>query len=205
MIFSLPHRINWCSIPYKPVMVQFLSVLAPLCLPHTCLRLADPHSNLISVLHHRRAIQRHCLCIMPSSAVTIAPQPRRHLCITRSRAVTSLLPCATILQLVPHSPPRASLQPVGLSQRKTVPSLIPSVNASWVTTRGRARIRWLNLRRRRPMLRRRPTVLPLPPGPPTIRLLVESVRSRFESLELEPRSSRMSQSVRLPVGLFVYV
>jgi hypothetical protein len=78
-------------------------------------------------------------------------------------------------------------------------------DASWVVTRGRARILWLNLRRRRLMLRRRPTVLPRPPGPPIIRPLVEGVRSRFKSLEPGPRSSRVSQSFCLPIGLFVCV
>jgi hypothetical protein len=48
-------------------------------------------------------------------------------------------------------------------------------------------------------------VLPWPPGPPMIRPLVEDVRSRFVSLEPGRRSSRVSESVRLPVGRFMSV
>jgi hypothetical protein len=48
-------------------------------------------------------------------------------------------------------------------------------------------------------------MLPWLPGPPTIRPLVADVRSRFVSLELGPRSSRVSESVHLPVGRFVSV
>jgi hypothetical protein len=64
----------------------------------------------------------------------------------------------------------------------------------------------LNLRRRRrPALRRRPSVLPWPPGPPTIRPLVGGIGSRFVSLEPGQRSSRVSESVCLPIGHFVSV
>jgi hypothetical protein len=48
-------------------------------------------------------------------------------------------------------------------------------------------------------------VLPWPPGPPTIRPLVEDVRSRFVSLEPGRRSSRVSESVHLPIGHFMSV
>jgi hypothetical protein len=48
-------------------------------------------------------------------------------------------------------------------------------------------------------------VLPWLPGPPMNRPLVVDVRSRFVSLEPGPRSSRVSESVRLPVGRFVSV
>jgi hypothetical protein len=48
-------------------------------------------------------------------------------------------------------------------------------------------------------------VLPWPSGPPTIRPPVVDVSSRFMSLEPGPRSSRVSESVRLPVGRFVSV
>jgi hypothetical protein len=92
------------------------------------------------------------------------------------------------------------------------PSLHPPVRpiaqstVSWVTTRGRARSPWLNLqRRRRPALRRRLSVLPWPPRPPTIRPLVAGVGYRFASLEPGSRSSRVSESVHLPIGRFVNV
>jgi hypothetical protein len=42
-------------------------------------------------------------------------------------------------------------------------------------------------------------------APLTIRPLVEDVRSRFVSLEPGRRSSRVSESVRLPVGRFVSI
>jgi hypothetical protein len=48
-------------------------------------------------------------------------------------------------------------------------------------------------------------VLPWPPGPPTIRPPVTGVSSRFVSLELGPRSSRVSESVRLPVSHFMSI
>jgi hypothetical protein len=48
-------------------------------------------------------------------------------------------------------------------------------------------------------------VLPWPPGPPMIRPLVMGICSRFASLEPGPRSSRVSESVRLPVSRFVSV
>jgi hypothetical protein len=48
-------------------------------------------------------------------------------------------------------------------------------------------------------------VLPWPPGLPMIRSLVMGVGYRFTSLEPGPRSSRVSESVRLPVGCFVSV
>jgi hypothetical protein len=48
-------------------------------------------------------------------------------------------------------------------------------------------------------------VLPWPPGPPTIRPLVTGVGYRFVSLEPGLRSSRVSESVRLPVGRFVSI
>jgi hypothetical protein len=48
-------------------------------------------------------------------------------------------------------------------------------------------------------------MLPWPPGPPTIRPLVVGIGYRFTSLEPGPRSSRVSESVRLPVGRFVSV
>jgi hypothetical protein len=48
-------------------------------------------------------------------------------------------------------------------------------------------------------------VLPWPPGLLTIRPLVENIHSRFVSLEPGRRSSRVSESVRLPVGRFVSV
>jgi hypothetical protein len=48
-------------------------------------------------------------------------------------------------------------------------------------------------------------VLPWPPGLSMIRPPVVGVSSRFASLELGPRSSRVSESVRLPVGRFVSV
>jgi hypothetical protein len=60
-------------------------------------------------------------------------------------------------------------------------------------------------RRRRLVLRRRSSVLPWPPGPPMIRPPVVDVSSRFVSLEPRARSSRVSESVRLPVGRFVSV
>jgi hypothetical protein len=43
------------------------------------------------------------------------------------------------------------------------------------------------------------------PWPPTIRPPVTGASSRFASLEPEPRSSRVSESVRLPVGRFASV
>jgi hypothetical protein len=43
------------------------------------------------------------------------------------------------------------------------------------------------------------------PWPPMIRLPVVDVNSRFVSIEPGPRSSRVSESVRLPVGRFVSV
>jgi hypothetical protein len=46
-------------------------------------------------------------------------------------------------------------------------------------------------------------MLPWPSGPPTIRPPVVDARSRFVSLEPGPRSSRVSESVCLPVGRFV--
>jgi hypothetical protein len=48
-------------------------------------------------------------------------------------------------------------------------------------------------------------VLPWPSGPPTIRPPVVDVRSRFVSLEPGARSSRVSESVRLPAGRFVSI
>jgi hypothetical protein len=60
-------------------------------------------------------------------------------------------------------------------------------------------------KKKRAVLRRRPSVLPWPPGPPTIRPLVAGVGYRFVSLEPGPRSSRVSKSVRLPVGCFMSV
>jgi hypothetical protein len=48
-------------------------------------------------------------------------------------------------------------------------------------------------------------VLPWLSGPPTIRLPVVDVSSRFANLEPGPRSSRVSESVHLPVGHFVSV
>jgi hypothetical protein len=48
-------------------------------------------------------------------------------------------------------------------------------------------------------------VLPWLPGPSMIRPLVTSVGYRFVSLEPGPRSSRVSESVRLPVGRFMSV
>jgi hypothetical protein len=48
-------------------------------------------------------------------------------------------------------------------------------------------------------------VLPWPPGPPTNKPSVAGVGSRFMSLEPGPRSSRVSESVRLPVGRFMSV
>jgi hypothetical protein len=48
-------------------------------------------------------------------------------------------------------------------------------------------------------------VLPWPPGPPMIKPLVTGIGYRFMSLEPGPRSSRVSESVRLPVGHFVSV
>jgi hypothetical protein len=43
------------------------------------------------------------------------------------------------------------------------------------------------------------------PGPPMIRPLVIGVGSRFVSLEPGPRSSKVSESVRLPIGRFVSI
>jgi hypothetical protein len=48
-------------------------------------------------------------------------------------------------------------------------------------------------------------VLPWSPGPLTIRPLVTGVGSRFVSLKPGPRSSSVSESVRLPVGRFMSV
>jgi hypothetical protein len=48
-------------------------------------------------------------------------------------------------------------------------------------------------------------MLPWPPGPPMIRPPIATVCSRFMSLEPGPRSSRVSKSVRLPVGHFMSV
>jgi hypothetical protein len=48
-------------------------------------------------------------------------------------------------------------------------------------------------------------VLPWPPGPLMIRPPVTGVGSRFTSLEPGPRSNRVSESVRLPVGRFVSI
>jgi hypothetical protein len=48
-------------------------------------------------------------------------------------------------------------------------------------------------------------MLPWPPGPPMIRPLVAGVGYRFVSLEPGPRSSRVSESDRLPVGHFLSV
>jgi hypothetical protein len=48
-------------------------------------------------------------------------------------------------------------------------------------------------------------VLPWPPGPLTIRPPVARVGSRFASPETGPRSSRVSESVRLPVSCFVSI
>jgi hypothetical protein len=48
-------------------------------------------------------------------------------------------------------------------------------------------------------------VLPWPPGPPMIKPSVAGVGSRFVSLESGPRSSRVSESVHLPIGHFVSV
>jgi hypothetical protein len=48
-------------------------------------------------------------------------------------------------------------------------------------------------------------VLPWQPGPPMIRPSVTGIGSRFVSLEPGPRSGRVSESVRLPVGRFVSV
>jgi hypothetical protein len=96
------------------------------------------------------------------------------------------------------SPPSIAVPSASSSRR--------SLHVSWVMTRGRARSPWLNRRRRRrPALRRRQSVLPWPPGPPTIRPLVKDVHSRFVSLEPGRRSSRVSESVCLPVGRFVSI
>jgi hypothetical protein len=46
-------------------------------------------------------------------------------------------------------------------------------------------------------------MLPWPPGPLTIRLPIEGIPSRFEILEPGPRSSTVSQSVCLPIGLIM--
>jgi hypothetical protein len=46
-------------------------------------------------------------------------------------------------------------------------------------------------------------VLPWPPGLPTIRPPIAGIGSRFMSLEPGPRSSRVSESVHLPVGRFM--
>jgi hypothetical protein len=43
------------------------------------------------------------------------------------------------------------------------------------------------------------------PWPPTNRPLVTGVGSRFASLEPGPRSSKVSESVRLPIGHFISV
>jgi hypothetical protein len=48
-------------------------------------------------------------------------------------------------------------------------------------------------------------VLPWPPGLSTIKPPVTGVGSRFVSLEPGPRSSRVSESVHLPVGHFVSI
>jgi hypothetical protein len=92
------------------------------------------------------------------------------------------------------------------------PSLHPPVRpiaqstVSWVTTRGRARSPWLNLQRRRRLaLRRRPSMLPWPPRPPPNRPPITGVGPRFTSLEPGPRSNRVSESVHLPIGLFVSI
>jgi hypothetical protein len=68
-----------------------------------------------------------------SCAATIAVPPhslRHHLCIMPSHAAASPLPCATVFQLMSHSPPRANLQSAGSSRRKTVPSVVPSASSS---------------------------------------------------------------------------
>jgi hypothetical protein len=132
MIFSLPHHINWCSIPYKPMTVQFLCVLAPPRLPRTRSCLTDqlpPLSPSCAATAPSNATASTSCHPMPpplhlSYAATTAMPPhslRCRLCIMPSLSVTSPLPCATVLQLMPHSPPRVNLQPVGSSQRKTVP------------------------------------------------------------------------------------
>jgi hypothetical protein len=141
MIFSLPHHINWCSIPYKPMTVQFLSVLALPRLPRTRSCLTDqlpPLSPSYAATAPSNATASASCHPMPpplhlSYAATTATPPhslRCCLCIMPSLSVASPLPCATVLQLMPHSPPRANLQPIGSYQRKTVPPVVPSASSS---------------------------------------------------------------------------
>jgi hypothetical protein len=118
MIFSLPHWINWCSIPYKPTTVQFLSVLTPPRLPRTCSCLTNqllpsspsyaataPSSTAASTSRRPAPPPLH----LSHTATTVTPPHSvcHRLYILSSLSTTSPLPCATVLQLVSHSPPRA--------------------------------------------------------------------------------------------------
>jgi hypothetical protein len=176
---------------------------------HPRLRPAPPlRRPTLSPLHHIVQRRRHYTSDAPP------PQPRRRTPCTAASASRRLSPSPLLYPMLPSSNSCRILHLEPISSPSARPKersfhllarLINRSNASWVTTRGRSRIRWLNLRRRRSMLRRRPTVLPWPPGPPKIRPPVEGIRSRFESLEPRPRSSRVSQSVHLPIGLFVCI